>query len=193
MIILLCGLPVLRYAWLPYLYLFFAIPLPKRIYFQLTDPLRRIAAVISASALGTIPSLSIERKGSVLEYLYQGGFGTIGVEDACSGMRATIVLCALGVAMAFISKRPLSHRIVMLAACIPIATLCNAFRVLVTCYLTIFVDAKYATGTYHTAFGLVVLLIAFGMYGGIGWILNNLFVEVPDADDASGSVEAAAH
>jgi exosortase len=43
-IIFLCGLPVMRHAWVPYLFLFFAIPLPQRIYFSITNPLRQAAA-----------------------------------------------------------------------------------------------------------------------------------------------------
>ena len=37
-VIYLCGLPIVRLIWVPWLYLFFAVPLPKSIYFSLTDP-----------------------------------------------------------------------------------------------------------------------------------------------------------
>ena len=43
-IIWLCGLPVMRHAWLPWAYLFFAIPLPSTVYVRLTEPLRQMAA-----------------------------------------------------------------------------------------------------------------------------------------------------
>ena len=178
-IIFLCGLPVMRYAWVPWAYLFFAVPLPKRFYFMLTDPLRRIAATSAAAMLSLFPDLDIERLGSVLEYSYKGVFGVLGVEDACSGMRSTMTLCALGVAVTFMSDRPWWQRIIMVAACVPIATFRNVIRVTVTCVLHIFVDASYATGTYHTALGLVMLLLAFGMFSALGWVLSNLFVEEP--------------
>jgi exosortase len=180
-VIFLCGLPIMRYAWLPWAYLFFAVPLPKRLYFQLTDPLRRLAATVSAA---TIPNLEIQRKGSILEYMYGGQFGVLGVEDACSGMRSTITLCALGVAVAFMSDRPMWHRVIMVGACIPIATFCNILRVMITCVLYIFVDPEYATGTYHTALGLAMLLLAFGLFSGLGWVLNNLMVEEEGAAPA---------
>ena len=95
-IILLCGLPVLRQVWLPWLYLFFAIPIPQRMYFAMTDPLRRMAATVAATVLGAIPELGLERVGSNLEYTYRGATGVIGVADACSGMRSTVTLCAGG-------------------------------------------------------------------------------------------------
>ncbi len=190
-VIFLCGLPVMRYAWVSWAYLFFAVPLPKRLYFQLTDPLRRLAATVSAATLNLVPNLDVQRKGSILEYMYNGQFGVLGVEDACSGMRSTITLCALGVAVAFMSDRPVWHRVIMVASCIPIATFCNILRVMITCVLYIFVDPEYATGTYHTALGLVMLLLAFGLFSGLGWVLNNLVVEEDEAEaDAEATTTA---
>ena len=177
-IIFLNGLPVMRYAWVPWLYLQFAIPLPKGVYFALTDPLRRLSATVATAILGLIPGLTIQRTGSTIEYMYNGVYGPpIDVADACSGMRSTITLCALGVAVAFMSDRPWWQRVIMVLACVPIATFCNFIRVTTTCYLHIFVDPKYAEGTYHTVLGLVLLLLAFGIFSGLGWILSNLVVE----------------
>lgn len=176
-IVLLCGVPVWRHVWLPWLYLFFAIPLPQRLYFALTDPLRRLAAMVASTVLNLWPGLQVERIGSNLEYVYRGVTGTIGVADACSGMRSTITLCALGVAVAFMSERPLWQRVILVLACVPIATFCNFIRVTVTCWLHVFVDPKYATGQYHMMFGLAVILLAFGIFSGLGWILNRLVIE----------------
>lgn len=177
-IIFLCGLPVLRYAWLPWLYLFFAIPIPRRIYFMLTDPLQRLAAVVSCSVLEVIPGLTLDREGiKIFPYVNGVSAGELSVTDACSGMRSTMVLCALGVAVAFMSPRPWWHRVVLLGSCVPIATACNAVRVAVTSLLHVYVGPKYATGTYHTALGLAVILLATGIFLGIGWALNHLFVE----------------
>lgn len=193
-IILLCGVPAMRYLWVPWMYLFFAVPLPKGMYFAMTDPLRRLAASAATGLLGMAPALEIERKGSMIEYLYRGQFGVIGVEDACSGMRSTITLCALGVAVAFMSARPWWQRLIMIASCVPIATLANVLRVIITCGLMIFVDDKYATGTYHTVLGLVLLLLAFGLFSLLGWVLNNLFVEEDEADNtAANSGQGAAY
>jgi len=177
-IVFLCGLPVMRQAWVPWLYLLFAVPLPKRLYFELTDPLRRMAATVASGFLGLVTPLDyIERKGSLIDYMYQGQAGQIGIADACSGMRSTITLCALGVAVTFLSERPWWQRVIMIASCVPIAVFCNFIRVSITCVLHIFVDPKYATGTYHTALGLVTIMVAFGIFSGLGWVLSNLVVE----------------
>ncbi len=181
-IILLCGLPVLWHAWVPWLYLFFAIPMPQRIYVALTDPLRRMAATVASTVLELIPGLEAERVGSNLEFWYEGQRHQIGVADACSGMRSTVTLCAVGVAVAFMSARPWWQRLILIAACVPIATFCNFIRVTVTCWLTVFVDPKYAHGTYHMMLGLAVILLAFGIFSGIAWVLDHLFVDEPEAE-----------
>jgi exosortase len=183
-LVFLFGVRSLYYLWLPWAFLFFAIPLPSRMYFAMTDPLRRMAAHVVSAVLSLVPGLTIERLGSNLEYLYQGQSGVIGVADACSGMRSTVTLCALGVAVACMSDRPVWHRIVLVLMCVPIATFCNFIRVTVTCWLHIFVDPKYASGEYHMMLGLLIILVAFGIFSGIGWLLGHLFIEEaePEAD-----------
>jgi exosortase len=182
----LCGLPALRFVAVPWLYLFFAVPLPKGLYFSITNPMREIAATVATWVLGQFPDLSIERLGSTIHYMYQGRSGQLGVADACSGMRSAMTLCALGVAIAFISERPWWQRAILIASCVPIAVFSNFIRVITTCLIHIYGDPRYAEGTYHTALGLVTIMIAFGMFSGLGWILSNLVVDA-GADEEPGS------
>lgn len=179
-VVALCGLPVLRWVWAPWAYLFLAVPLPKGFYFSLTDPLRQLAANVATHVLNLFPSLDIEQVGSAIYYYYGSTTGTLNVADACSGMRSTMTLCALGVAVAIIHERPLWQRMILIASCVPIAVFSNFIRVTTTCLLHIFVDPKYAGGAYHTALGLVTLMIAFGIFTGLGWVLSHLFVAEPD-------------
>lgn len=172
-VIFLCGLPVLRHVWMPWLYLFFAVPLPHGVYFGLTDPLRQLAASAATIAM-RVTGLQLERAGSTLEYVYQGVRGKLEVADACAGMRSTITLCALGVAVAFLSERPWWQRLVMIASCVPIAILANFVRVTTTCFLHVYVDPIYAKGTYHTLLGLASLALAFLLFNALGWILAHL-------------------
>jgi len=84
--------------------------------------------------------------------------------------------------VACMSDRALWHRIVLVLACVPIATFCNFIRVTVTCWLHVFVDPKYASGDYHMMLGLVIIVLAFGIFSGIGWILNRLVVDEDEAE-----------
>lgn len=182
-----CGLPVLRHVWLPYLYLFFAIPIPQGVYFALTNPLRQLAAKVSYAVLSAVPGLTIERGDSIIAYTYKGVDGQMVVADACSGMRSIVTLCALGVAYAFLAERPLWQRIVLLASCIPIAIFCNMIRVIITCLLHIFVGPEYASGNYHTLLGLLVLGLAMCVFLGVGWVLNHLYIEADNEADSAAS------
>lgn len=176
-VIHLCGLPVLRHIWVPWAYLLFAIPLPKGAYFALTDPLRRIAGTVSVGLVSLNPDLDVVRIGSTIQYVYNGRRGVLEVADACSGMRSTITLCALGVALTFLSDRPLWQRIIMLLSCVPIAIFANVVRVTATSMIHIYVGEQYAVGTYHTALGLGTMFLAFLIFLALGWVLSRLVVE----------------
>ena len=190
-LIMLCGLPMLRYTWIAWLYLFFAIPLPKGLYFAITNPLREWAALVATSILGLFPDLDIEQVGAVIHYYYKGQQGQLGVADACSGMRSTITLCALGVAVAFITDRPVWQRVVLIASCVPIAIFSNLIRVTVTCILHVFVDPAYAEGNFHMALGLITILIAFGIFSALAWMLNHLMIDEIDEKPNPTSGSAA--
>jgi len=56
-----------------------------------------------------------------------------------------------------------------------------------TSLIHVFVGKEYASGSAHTLLGLMMLLVAFGLFFGISYILNNLFVEVTEDEDGSSS------
>ena len=90
-------------------------------------------------------------------------------------------MTALGVAMAYLEYRPLIHRLVLVGSTIPIAILCNVIRVIVTGIIHVYVGSQYATGMLHTILGIVMLALAFGLYGLLAWIMEQLFVEEEQA------------
>ena len=87
---------------------------------------------------------------------------------------------ALGVAMAYLHYRPAWQRLILLCSTIPIAILCNIVRVTVTGFIYILGDPKYAQGIWHDALGMLMLPLAFGLYGLLAWIMSNFFVEERD-------------
>jgi exosortase len=92
-------------------------------------------------------------------------------------MRLLMAFVALGVAMAYLHYRPIWQRFILLASTIPIAVICNIVRVTITGLIFIKWDPKYATGIYHDMLGLLMLPLAFGLYGGIAWFMENLLVD----------------
>ena len=176
------GWKMLKYTWLPVAYLFFAVPLPGRLYFQLTNPMRQLAAQVATAVLNLVPQLEATVQGSTIDVVYQSVRMEPGLDvaDACSGMRLLMAFVALGVAMAYLHYRPIWQRIVLLATTVPIAILCNIVRVTITGFIYILGDPKYAQGVYHDMLGMLMLPLAFVLYGGLAWLMSNLFVDEDD-------------
>jgi len=189
--LLLGGWSVMRVAWFPIAFLFFAIPLPQSLYVELTRPLREMASRAAATVMPLfVPGLDTQAQAVVIDYVRPGmPPGQLNVEEACSGMRLMMAFVTLGVAMAYLGDRPFWQRAVMVASCLPIAVLCNAVRVTITGLLYINGHAEYAQGTPHQLLGMVMLLIALGCFALIGYVLSHLFVET--ADDAEAAAASA--
>jgi exosortase len=182
-VLFLGGRALIKYTWLPITYLIFAIPLPDEILRSATIPMRLWAAGASTAVLNLIPKMDAIANGVIIDIVYKGKAlePPLDVAEACSGMRLLMTFFALGVAMAYLHYRPTWQRLVLLASTIPIAILCNIIRVTITGLIYVFCDPQYAQGIYHDLLGMVMLPVAFGLYGAIAWFMSNLFVEDDDS------------
>jgi len=178
-VLLLGGWHLVRYTWLPIVYLAFAIPLPARLYREITIPMRTFAAQVAAVFLNLVNEMQASATGVVIDVIYKGVplNPPLDVAEACSGMRLLLAFLALGVAMAYLHYRPVWQRMILLLSTIPIAILCNIIRVTVTGFIYIFIGAEYAQGIYHDMLGMAMLPLAYGMYGLLAWFMSSLFVE----------------
>jgi len=187
-VLFLGGWRLLRYTWLPILFLMFAVPLPRRYYVGMTMPMRQIAATIATALLNLMGGVDATANGVIIDIIYKGHRlePALDVAEACSGMRLLMAFLALGVAMAYLHYRPMWQRVVLLVSTIPIAVLCNIIRVTVTGFIYVLADPAYTQGVYHDMLGLAMLPLAFAFYGFLGWFMSSLFVE--DEEDAGGGV-----
>lgn len=178
-VLFLGGWKLIRYTWLPILYLIFAVPIPQRYYVMITMPMRELASTITAALLSLVSGLEASSHGVIIDIFYKGQAiePPLNVAEACSGMRLLMAFLALGVAMAYLHYRPVWQRLVLLSTTVPIAILCNVVRVTVTGFLYVLVDPKYTKGIYHDALGMLMLPLAFCLYGFIAWLMSNLFAE----------------
>jgi exosortase len=178
-VLLLGGWVLVKYTWLPIAFLIFAVPLPDRIYKEITIPMRQWAASAASGLLNFVPQIEATARGVVIDVIYKGQplEPSLDVAEACSGMRLLTAFLALGVAMAYLHDRPLWQRIVLLASTIPIAIFCNIVRVTVTGFMYVLVHPKYTQGFYHDALGMAMLPLAFGLYGLLAWFMSSLFID----------------
>jgi len=178
-VLLLGGWPLVRYTWLPVVFLIFAVPLPGRIYRGITIPMRQWAATAAAGLLNLVADMEATARGVVIDVIYKGQQlePSLDVAEACSGMRLLMAFLALGVAMAYLHYRPLWQRIILLASTIPIAIFCNIVRVTVTGFIYVLIHPKYTQGIYHDILGMAMLPLAFGAYGLLAWFMSSLFID----------------
>jgi len=178
-VLFLGGWKLVKYTWLPIVYLFFAIPIPTSIYNDMTIPLRAHDAQIAAALLSLVKGLEANANGVIIDIVYNGVKLEPGLDvaEACSGMRLLMAFLALGVAMAYLHYRPVWQRLILLASTVPIAILCNVVRVVITAFIYVLWDPMYAQGIYHDTLGILMLPLAFGLYGLLAWFMSNLVVE----------------
>lgn len=177
-VLFLSGWSLVRYLWLPVVFLIFAVPLPQRYYVSLTMPMRHLAASVASNLLSLVNAIEATATGVIIEVFYNGNpVPPLNVAEACSGMRLLMAFLALGVAMAYLHYRPIWQRLVLLACTIPIAVACNVVRVTVTGFIYVLVHPKYTQGIYHDALGLVMLPLAFALYGFLAWFMSSLFID----------------
>jgi len=188
----LCGWKIARICLFPILYLLLALPLPDRLYVRATMPMRFLATRVTTVAIqATVPDLMAEPTGTTIVYLYNGKTGKLNVAEACSGMRSLMGLCAIGVALAFLGKRPYWQRIILVASCVPIAVVCNVLRVYITSMLQIHGHQDLAQGSAHTFLGILTFMLAAGLFLVETYVLSNLFIDEPEDADLGPEPAAA--
>lgn len=187
-VVLMGGWQLARVVWFPIALFFFAIPLPSLWYTQTTFPLRELVAMLSTGTLNLLPDIHATRSATVVDYVYKGTTGTLNVEEACSGMRLLMAFLAMGAIMAYLMReKPLWHRVALLILCVPIAIFCNYLRVTITSLLYVYGFRTLAQGGSHTLLGLVMMVVALGLFGVANWMLSSLMVEEsePHAGEAA--------
>jgi len=176
-VLLLGGWRIVRLVWLPVVFLIFAIPLPGTLHNMIATPMRELASLVAAVILNSLPNVQAWAESVVIGGNHLGDEFRLNVANACSGMRLLRAFVALGVAMAYLEYRPIVHRVILLCSIIPIAIFCNMVRVFLTGVIRIYLGEEYIVGTLHTMLGMSMLLLAFGLYGLLAWIMNRIYVD----------------
>lgn len=192
LVLLLRGWQTLKLVWFPLAFLFLAIPPPDRLYKEITQPLQWMAAFVAKYVLSIFPGVEdIQQAGFNIAYFMTGGRdGTFTVAGACSGMRSLMAFVAIGLAMAYLTPRPMWQRLFLAGCVVPVALFCNVARVIVTGSLQMYGRPNLATGTPHTILGLVMFAVGFLIYSGLIWTLDHLFVD--DEESVAPSAGGAA-
>jgi exosortase len=172
-VLLIGGLAMLRRAAIPIAFLAFMFPLPFRIETALSQPLQRIATVVSTYFLQTIGMPAIS-EGNVIVI----NEARIGVVEACNGLGMMLLFFAIATGVALLVRRPLWQKIVLVVSAIPIAVIANVARIAVTGMLTGLVGQEWTDWIFHDLAGWFMMPLALALMGLELWFMSHLFVEV---------------
>lgn len=156
------GPRVFRIARFPLAFLLFMVPLPGVVFYAVTFPLQRLAAEQAAWVLDLL-GVPVLLDGNVI-HLSQI---SLGVTEACSGIRSLISLLAAAGAGAYLLIPSGWAIAVFVASAVPITILANAGRVVSTGLIGQWFGVEYAAGFFHEVAGLVVYLFAFACLVGV--------------------------
>jgi exosortase len=184
--LMLSGLRLFRSLWPAVVFLLFMMPLPYRVEFSVLQPLQNLATTASTFALQTLGFAS-RHEGNVVWI----GTTPVGVAEACSGLRMLTGFCALAVAAAFVVDRERWKRICLLLSAIPVALICNIFRVTLMGVVHAVTDDSGIHSTLHDVLGWLMPVGAVTLLWGELWMMDCLFVV--DDDSPEGQDLNATH
>ncbi len=157
MFTLILGTKALSRYWFVFFFLVFMVPLPIAMYSRIASPLQLLASR-AASIVMNVTGVPVLCEGNRMTL--PGGVQLF-VAEACSGMRQMTGFLALTAAVAYLTARPGWYRTIVVLAALPVALTANVARVVLTGYIMHYVNREYASGTYHTLEG--ILMMGFGL------------------------------
>jgi exosortase len=152
----LAGWRMLAQVWVAIAYLALMVPLPYSTLKQVTYRSRLFDAEVSAWALGWL-GVPVYRDGVMLHLPNIN----LEVADACSSIPAIAALLSLGVAYAFVAKRPRAVQVLLIVSTLPMAITANIIRITSVSWLAYYVGPWTLQTSYHMFNGTVNFLFTF--------------------------------
>jgi exosortase len=153
------GWQMLHWSWPSIVFLAFMLPLPGDIQGWLSLQLQDIATRLSVFIIQTF-GIASHSQGNVIVMTDDH---RLNVEQACSGLRMMMMFFALCIGAAFLIKKPLWEKFLIIASAIPIAILGNVARIVVTAvgieiarHWPSLMDAKNVEATIHDMAGYFI-------------------------------------
>lgn len=149
------GSAMLRALTFPLGFCLFLVPMPAIFFFAMTARLQNLASEIGAWALDLF-GIAVFLEGNVIHLSSL----TLGVTEACSGIRSLITLVALAVAWAHLMLPRIWMQVVLVILVLPITIVANAGRIVVTGLVGRSFGVEYAEGFFHLFSGWLVFVVA---------------------------------
>jgi exosortase len=191
-VLTLCGWDVMKIAWFPILFLICALPWPGLVYSKVAIPLQNLAASVAVGALNLFGAEAAQGGTKIVIYHAVPPHRVLNVAEACAGMRSLMTFISVAATLAFLSNRALWQKIILTASAVPIAIFCNVTRVAGQGLLDRYVSEQLSQSFAHQFVGWVMLVPAFFLIIGVGWVLDQIFIEEVEDDEPSAGMGSAA-
>ncbi len=196
LVLYMTGWQMARILWFPVAYLVFAVKVSDKIWGLLAFHLQGIAAKCATVALNVV-GLLIDLEAHVSGHhitLWKDGVELeppLTVAEACSGLSSLMMFIALGVAIAYLARRPWWARLILVVSTVPVAIAANVMRV-TTLGLIYPYNRELTRGDAHQMIGLIMLVaVAAVMFLVIGWVMDRLVV-YDEPENAGNESDTAA-
>jgi exosortase len=163
------GKRIFKIIAFPLFFLIFIVPVPESVYGMVAFPLQLFATKVSAFLIKAA-SIHVLREGNIL-YISNT---SLEVAEACSGLRSMTSFIMLSFLFAYLMKKSMRNRILIVLSAIPLALLTNIIRVTGTGILAHFYGDQAARSFLHEFSGLAVFALGFIMLFGFSLVLNKM-------------------
>lgn len=168
-VLVLFGRRTMRAMAFPYLFLFFALPLPALVYLPLSFRMQLLSTRLSGWALDMlgIPAL---REGNIIILPNV----SLQVVEACSGVHSIFSLLAVATLAGYLFLRGFAPRLLLALTAVPLAVGLNAMRVTLLGVLSYMASPEAAEGLTHDSVGVALFATGCGAVLAIGAALARL-------------------
>lgn len=165
----------LIWAWPSVVFLAFMLPLPNSVGGLLSASLQRTATISSTYMLQLlgIPAIA---QGNVIWLSTE----TVGVAEACNGLRMLTSFCAMAVAACFVLERPIWQKGVILLSAPLIGLAANLCRVTATGAAYEWSDSEAFSTFIHDFAGWLMMPLGIALLWGELKILQHIFLPADD-------------
>ena len=164
------GIAGFKKVWVPILLLWFMIPLPNFIYFNLSSQLQLLSSQIGVAVIRLF-GISVYLEGNVIDL----GSYKLQVVEACSGLRYLFPLMSFAFICASIYKGRLWMRMLVFLSSAPITVFMNSFRIGVIGVLVEYYGIGAAEGFLHDFEGWIIFIACTAILISEIWLLNRFF------------------
>lgn len=180
-IVIICGgWNGIRWAWPSVLFLVFMIPLPPILGGMLSRGLQSVATLCSTYFLQTIGIPAISEGNVILLSDH-----SLGVAQACSGIRMLTSFFALAVGLSLVLNRPLWERLAIIASAPVIAIASNILRISATAIAYQYGNEKMAELIFHDLAGWLMMPIGLLLLWAELFVLSRVIEEEGNPQYAS--------